>query len=310
MLIVSATLIILTVSILLRQTIISAVAELCSSLLKTIRYKINISYKKNESKISRMATRQKEKSLVYKTHVFLRELVFDLGLDTISPAGFITFLLFMSVFANVILLIFIRSLIGFLLGIPILMGLSLLLIYVFTRSSHYNRIRKLMEAENFLCTTISNGIVKSVTLNLSKLPMEFRPVFNTFLEEQRMRNTVYAIRELNNRLGTQFDDFCRKVEIFETQHPVGYERVFQFNIQKNTRAMKLISIKKARSKNSVLDGVVSICILLAALLFMPSVMPGMWAFYATTGGKVFIATYITVALSLLLRIQVLLNREV
>lgn len=310
MLIISAIFIILTLSVLFHQTILEAVSILLSRILSDTRHKISDKYSKDEIKLSLMSVKQREKSFTYKYHVFLRELVFDMGLTDVTPSGFITFLLFMSSVLNVAALFFTKSILTFIIGIPLLMALLLLFIYVGTRSAHFNRRKMLMDTENSLCTTIGEGVVRSVSLNLNKVPMEVQPILRTFLEEQRMQSTVYAIRQLNKRLGTGFDDFCKKAEILETQHPSGYEKVFQFNIKRNARAMKLISIKKAQTHAKVIDGVLSSLVLVLGLVFIPSVIQGMWEFYKTGIGRLFIVLYCTAVAGLLLRIQVLLNKEV
>lgn len=312
LLILSAILFICFLGVIFDMSILKAVSIIFEAAVKFSRKYMGSHYIVDEDYISLLSAREREKNVLYKLDVFLKEIILDLGLNItdISSSGFLNFILFLSLGVDVLILPLTKNLILFLVILPISYGMIMCLIYTFTRSAHYNRVSRLMDIENMLCVTMSKGIVNSVNSNIEKFSPQYKKIFQIFTQEQRAKSTEYAIKMLNFRLGSQFNDFCNKALILETVSPQGYANVFSFNIKRNSRQIKLIAIKKAKAADKVMDAIVSSLLLIGAVFVFGGMYTFMHSFYETFLGKVYLIAYFSAIAILFIRIQITMNKGV
>jgi hypothetical protein len=98
-----------------------------------------------------------------------------------------------------------------------------------------------MDAEDFLCSSMSLGVVQAIEDNYRMMDKMVQPQFEDFLRSVYDRNmdVFTALDILNSKCGEQFDDFCEKAKVYEREKRPGMEDVFQYNISRNAYIREL-----------------------------------------------------------------------
>lgn len=285
--------------------------EIVLQCLVKISKKIVKSKEKTDVDLKLMSSLKKRKSISYKFMKLIREMILDLGLNPmdVTAGGFLNFVFFMSTGVGILLGLLNRSFILFCLSTVGTFFIALLATYIATRTMHFNRIVSLMEAENMLCTSLNNGVVNAIKVNLDKFAPNIRQPFEIFLLETPL-GIPRALDNLNLRVGSVFDDFCNQAKIFETSGGEGYIKVFEFNIKSNNQTIGLVQEAKAKSKSLIQDAVASSLVLMFALGFFSKLYPTTGEVLKTIPGIIFQIIYFSAILAIFLIIQIITNKGV
>lgn len=222
---------------------IQLIKQLGESLLLILAKKAEKTKIKNEEKFSVMNKKEKKQNSAYKIYSFINEILLDIGWKNkgITVEGFNMFIYLIVGILSIFSYAWLKNLFF----TAVLASVFLVLIYAITfllsRLHHTKRKIALMDAEDFLSSSMSQGLVQAVKENYRMMDKTIQPVFEDFVCSIYDRNVdvFTAIDILNEQCGEQFDDFCEKAKIYERERRPGMENVFQYNIAKNAYVREL-----------------------------------------------------------------------
>jgi len=251
-----------------------------------------------KSQTMRMSKDERKKSWKYKYQVLINDILLDMGwkqmgvtINGVSMIALIASLLvsafgYMAVnnlFATLVLFIFM-----FVMTIVVLFSVS--------RGRHRERKALLIQAEDALCSSMQNGVVEAVRLNLSNFDPEIRGDFQSFLDDIDMNiPTIEAIDRLNDRLGSKFDNFCEKAKDITENYQPGSEDNFQFNITSNAIESELDNEIFEYAEAANLDYFCTLGLMVIFFFITNSMYAGMTEFYFEGPGRFLLVFYITIA---------------
>lgn len=196
--------------------------------------------------------------------------------------------------------ILLAAVIGF-----VLYTLLVALLFLVSRMNHTRRKNALMDAEDLLCSAMSNGLITAVEDTIQSMDYSIQPVFKRFLDEIYNRNMDIgtAIDNLNLNCGSQFDLFCDKAKTFERERRPGMETVFQYNISRNSfvRILDRECSKAFQAMNR--NYLASLSIIMGFLAYNILSYDKMAEFYFSSFGKLLLSGYFMVSALTFIYIQ-------
>jgi len=198
---------------------------------------------KNEEKFALLNKKEKRKNKSYKLYAFINEILLDIGWRNkgITVEGFNMFIYLIVAVLSVFAYVWVKNV--FLTAV--LAVVLLLLIYAATflvsRIHHTRRKIALMDAEDFLCSSMSKGVTQAIEENYRMMDKLVQPAFEDFVRSVYDRNVdvFTALDTLNEKCGEHFDDFCDKAKVFERERRPGMAEAFQYNIARNAYIREL-----------------------------------------------------------------------
>lgn len=222
---------------------IELIKQLSEDLLMYLAKRAGKKKLKHEEKFSMMSKKEKLKNSSYKFYSFVNEILLDIGWRDkgITVEGFNTFIdLIVGVLA-IVFYLWLKNLFFTAIVSGVIFILMYAVVFLLSRLHHTKRKNALMDAEDFLCSSMSQGIVQAVEDNYKMMDKSIQPIFEDFVRSIYDRNVdVYtAIDTLNEKCGEQFDDFCEKAKAYERERRPGMEDIFQYNIAHNAFVREL-----------------------------------------------------------------------
>ncbi len=218
-------------------SILSLISDFWSFLINFLSKKSAKHYDTNTAIFSVMSKKQKRESYRYRIYSFINEILLDLGWKNkrITVEGFNMFILLATTTIGLGMYVFLKSIFLMVLFSVVVWILLYAVTFLVSRISHVSRKTALMDAEDFLCGSMSQGIVMAVEDNLNMIDKSIQPVFKEFVSSIYDRNmdVFTALDNLNIACGEQFDDFCEKCKVYERERRPGMEDNFQYNITRN-----------------------------------------------------------------------------
>lgn len=183
------------------------------------------------------------KSKKTRNYKFLNDLIIDLGLRRrgATPYSFLFIMIVVSLVLSVLLtqVLFGNVIIGLVIS-PIMFAFNLCVVYTKANLEHDSRIESVIEAENIISNSISEGVIVAIRDNIDVIPEKIRGSYIDFIDNINQNNyhTVKALRELNRDLGSVSDDFIRKCIVFNEEEEHGMDGMFQDVVEINNIRME------------------------------------------------------------------------
>lgn len=268
---------------------------------------------KNKRKFNLMNADAKKKSKMYRYYTFLNEILLDLGwrqygitvegwtvIDAILT-GLVCFLIF-GLTRNILVSVYLFF---------IIFACSIAGMFSFSRYGSMLRKKKLIACENVLCGNISVGIIEAIEKNVSMVDPTLQPTLNRFVERVTLQNIeLYkALQMMNQEMGKQFDDFCSKVYIYETENKPGMEDLFKYNVQHNAEVQESDRIAEVRFHAMNVNFFVCAGIVIGFMVLSMGAMPDVARVYMTTGGQMLLAMYASILAGGYIYTQYLQSKE-
>lgn len=169
---------------------------------------------KNETKFGQMTEREKRKSLRYRYHSFINEILLDMGWSSrnISVEGVDTLMITISIFVGLLVWILLGSFILGILIAPVFYATAIVFLFLASRMNHTHRKTALMDAEDIICANMGQGVLTAIESNIDSFDPFVTAPFKQLLDEIYNRNASVeaALHNLNVNCGEQFDLFCDK----------------------------------------------------------------------------------------------------
>jgi len=277
---------------------IELVKQLGESFLLYLAKKAGKKRIKNKEKFSIMSRKEKLKDRSYKLYSFINEILLDVGWRNkgITVEGFNMFINVIVGIITIFSYIWLKNLFYTAMVSLVIYVLIYAIVFLLSRIHHTKRKIALMDAEDFLCSSMSQGIVQAIEENYRMMDKIIQPIFEDFVRSIYDRNVdVYtAIDTLNEKCGEQFDDFCEKAKIYERERRPGMEDVFQYNIAKNAFVRELdrecAKTFNAMNKNFLM----SIGVILGFIFYNMLAYADIRHFYLSGAGKALLVFYFMV----------------
>ena len=216
---------------------IKLIKSLGDSLLTYLAKKAGKNRIKNDEKFSVMSKKEKAKSGTYKRYDFINEILMDIGWRNkgITVEGFNMFIYLIMGVLSILIYMWLKNLFLTAVFAGVFLILTYAIVFLLSRIQHTKRKIALMDAEDFLCGSMSQGLVQAIEDNYRMMDKLVQPAFEDFIRSIYDRNVdvFTAIDILNDRCGEQFDDFCEKAKVYERERRPGMEDIFQYNIARN-----------------------------------------------------------------------------
>lgn len=253
---------------------------------------------KNKRKFNMMNKDAKKKSKMYRYYTFLNEILLDLGWRQvgITVEGWTVIDAVLTGAACITIFGVTRNFLVALYLFFVIYACSIAVLFSVSRYGNMQRKKKLIACENLLCGNISVGIIEAIEKNISLVDVSLQPALTRFVERVVLQNIdMYrALQLLNQEMGKQFDDFCSKVYIFETEHKPGMEDLFKFNVEHNAEVQETDRIAEVKFKEMNVNFFVCAGIVIAFLILSCLSMPDVLRVYMTPIGQMLIAFYISI----------------
>lgn len=280
-------------------SLLTLISDFWGFLMRKLSKKSAKNYEANLSRFSVMSKKQKRESFRYRVYSFINEILLDLGWKNkrITVEGFNMFLLLSTTIIGLAMYIFLRSVFLTVLFSLVVWVLLYAITFLVSRISHVSRKSALMDAEDFLCGSMSQGIVMAVEDNINMIDKSIQPVFKEFISSIYDRNmdVFTALENLNIACGEQFDDFCEKCKAFERERRPGMEDTFQYNIARNAFVRELDrecnKTFAAMNRNYLASLAIIICFIVYNMLAYGSIRD----FYLSGFGKLLLTFYFSVS---------------
>lgn len=262
---------------------------------------------KNETKFGQMTEREKRKSLRYRYHSFINEILLDMGWSSrnISVEGIDTLMITISIFVGLLVWILLGSLILGILIAPVFYATAIAFLFLASRMNHTHRKTALMDAEDIICANMGQGVLTAIESNIDSFDPFVTAPFKQFLDEIYNRNASVeaALHNLNVNCGEQFDLFCDKAITYEKEHRPGMENVFQYNINRNAE-IRMLDRECAKAFTAMnRNYLLSILIIFGFFCYTTISYSGVGAFYATGFGKFLLTMYLVLSALVFIYIQ-------
>ena len=222
---------------------IEVMKQLGNSFLVYLAQKAGKKRAKNEEKFSVMSRKEKLKDRSYRFYAFVNEILLDIGWRNkgINVEGFNMFVYLVVGILSIFFYIWLKNLFFTALVSFVVLVLIYAITFLLSRIHHTKRKIALMDAEDFLCSSMSQGIVQAIEENYRMMDKMIQPIFEDFVKSIYDRNVdvFTAIDILNEKCGEQFDDFCEKAKVYERERRPGMEDIFQYNIARNAFVREL-----------------------------------------------------------------------
>ena len=286
---------------------IGLVLEAWDCLMAFLANRSKKKYKKHEEIFAVMSKKEKQKNLSYRFHSFVNEILLDIGWKTkkITVEGFNTFIFLITSIVTVIFGFYLKSIFLTIFFGCVLFILIYALIFLLSRLSHTQRKIALMDAEDFLCSSMSQGLTQAIEENIEMIDRRVQLPFREYLDSIYNRNMDIskAIDNLNEGCGEQFDDFCEKCKIFERERRPGMEDVFQYNISRNAfvRELDRECSKTFTAMNR--NYLASIGIIIGFIVYNMMAYYDIREFYLSPLGRVLLMIYFTISAVVFIYLQ-------
>lgn len=285
----------------------SLIIDFWNFLIEAMSKKSAKNYEANSERFSVMSKKQKQESIRYRIYSFINEILLDMGWKNkkITVEGFNMFILLSTTALGLLMYIFLRSVILTVLFSAVAWILLYAVTFLVSRISHVSRKTALMDAEDFLCGSMSQGIVMSVEDNINMIDKSIQPVFKEFLSSIYDRNmdVFTALENLNTACGEQFDDFCEKCKVFERERRPGMEDIFQYNISRNAFVRELDRECNKAFTAMNYNYLASLGIIFGFIIYNMLSYVGIREFYLSGFGKFLLTLYFSISAIAFILIQ-------
>ena len=239
--------------------------------------------------------KKEKKRNTVKIYRFLNDLTIDLGLKQkgATPYEFLFIVAVCVLFGTIALCqVLFGSVVMAIIMYPIVFAAVICILYTKANIAHDTRIESVIEAENIICSNITNGVVIAIRNSIDVMPNQIRGAFRDFLDNIDHKNYHIrtALMELNAQLGSVADDFIKKCIVFETEEEKGISGVFTDITEINNVKMEMRTEMKRRFeevKTQFIIGGTMIFVFLGGVL---AIYPDVAHFYLKTPiGQIVIA---------------------
>lgn len=281
--------------------------EAWDGLMSLLTNRSKVQYQKHSEEFAVMSKKDKQKSLSYRFYSFVNEILLDIGWKSkkITVEGFNTFIFLSTAIITLGFWFYLRSIFLTIFFGIILYVLMYALIFLVSRFSHTQRKIALMDAEDFLCSSMSQGLTQAIEENVEMIDRRVQVPFREYLDSIYNRNMdiMRAIDNLNDGCGEQFDDFCEKCKIFERERRPGMEDVFQYNISRNAfvRELDRECDKTFTAMNR--NYLASIGIIIGFIIYNMMAYYDIRQFYMSSMGRVLLTLYFTISAIVFIYLQ-------
>lgn len=224
------------------------------SFLKMIGYFGNLNLKTHEKNIQKSKLTNKNTFAKSSNYKLVATMLFDLALVDVTVEGFLMGILFVSTAINLIIFMYVKSVLMFCMGLPAI-GLFLgVLAYMMSNRGHYNKEFALMAAEDLMITSLYEGILKAIKDNCQLFDESVKPYFEAFISDiDEYRLPVdEALDNLTAKLGDSFFAFSEKVKEFEKTGKQGTLDTFKddlaLNVMRRTEMMELEEVLSTNNR--------------------------------------------------------------
>jgi hypothetical protein len=260
----------------------------------------------------RMSLDEKRKSMKYRYYCFINEVLAAFGLKQrgINVEGF-TMSLIAIVIAISIVIALVTSSVAYALLLPIiLLPTFIALIFLGSRMRVRKRKIELLDAMDILCAVMTDGILKAVKENYAQFPIDIQEYFKKFVSNIELLNmsVPQAVQELNEDIGSLYDEFCDSVITYEANRARGMETLFNFYISENGKTQARDRQIKRLSDSANMDYFASLLVIILFGVFSSVFLGGDSSLWATPLGKVVIVLLILGAVGVFIYIQYLLSK--
>lgn len=260
----------------------------------------------------RMSLDEKRKSVKYRYYCFINEVLAAFGLKQrgINVEGF-TMSLIAVVIAIGVVIALVTSSVAYALLLPIiLLPTFIALIFLGSRMRVRKRKIELLDAMDILCAVMTDGILKAVKENYAQFPTDIQDYFKKFVNNVELLNmsVPQAVQELNEDIGSLYDEFCDSVITYEANRARGMETLFNFYISENGKTQARDRQIKRLSDSANMDYFASLLVIVLFGVFSSVFLGGGSSLWATPLGKVVIVLLILGAVGVFIYIQYLLSK--
>lgn len=260
----------------------------------------------------RMSKADKKKSWRYRYQMMINDILLDMGWRQagITINGITMFSLTISLIVSALGFMAFNSVImTFILFIAVYV-VVIVALFTASREKHRNRKALLIQAEDALCSSMSNGLTEAIRLNIMQFDPEIRDEFQAYLDDIDCNMPITeAIDRLNDRIGTKFDNFCEKAKDFSTNYQPGSEDNFLFNITSNAIETELDNEIYEYAESANMDYFATLGLLAIFFFVTNGMYDGMTDFYFKGAGKFLLLMYILVAIAVYVYTQWQVSRR-
>lgn len=228
-----------------------------------------------------------EKKNKVKFYRFLNELTIDLGMKSkgVTPYELLFITAILTAIGTIIVCeILFGSIIMAIVMFPIVLCGVICTMYTKANLAHDRRIEAIIEAENIVCNSISNGVLVAVKETINTIPIEVRSEFRDFIDNVESKNfhIKTALLELNNSLGSVSDDFIKKCIVFELEEEHGLVGTFKDVVEVNNIKMELRIEMKRRFEEVKQQFIIGATMIVVFLIGVIAIYEDVRAFYFNT----------------------------
>lgn len=150
------------------------------------------------------------------------------------------------------------------------------------------RVRKrkieLLDAMDILCAVMTDGILKAVKENYAQFPIDIQEYFKKFVSNIELLNmsVPQAVQELNEDIGSLYDEFCDSVITYEANRARGMETLFNFYISENGKTQARDRQIKRLSDSANMDYFASLLVIILFGVFSSVFLGGRFKLVGNT----------------------------
>ena len=227
------------------------------------------------------------KRMQFKVYRVLNDLTIDLGLKRqgVTPYQLLFILMLLSaVIASFIGWVLFGNTFLVILSYPIILAGVVCTFYTKANIVHDLRIEAVIEAENIICNSISNGVVVAIRDSMDSIPKDVRQEFREFLDNIEHENYFIktALLDLNNKLGSVADDFISKCIMFELEEEHGIVGMFSDVVEMNNIKTESRNQMKREFEKVTTQFVIGATMILVFLFGVIAIFPVVRNFYFNT----------------------------
>jgi hypothetical protein len=195
--------------------------------------------KANQYKIEVMSAKARKRSKMFGYYERINDSLLNLGwqLYGITVEGVTAGCFLISLGIGIVFLLITKYISPCILIILVSFLTQLVVLYTVSIIKSRKRIAILLETQNNLCASMSNGVIEAVKEVLPSIDNSISPVFRQFIKDVEKNNYSLsdALYRLNMKLGSTYDNFCNEALLFTEHYHPGLEDIFKSIIESNSR---------------------------------------------------------------------------
>lgn len=170
-----------------------------------------------------------------KLYILVNGIIKDLGYRDVTVEGFLTGVTILSCLINPIIYYFTRSLFMVIVGIPSIIIFTITALFMLSSDVYYVRRYAMMDAEDLIITSLSEGVYPAIRGNIELFSPEVRKIYQSFLDRIVMRQSVEeSLVILGEELGPESNNFISQLIQYESTGRSGMLDIFWDTMKENT----------------------------------------------------------------------------